>query len=261
MDRSEEETKQGLIMEYAIKKGKEHNLNDEIIKEIIVEVIESPKTLEEIKEEIDMLIAKYKKELAEKGEVISEEMRPKESTSRYETSPSGSMIITPQPEKKESTSIYSTSPSGSMVITPQPEKKESTSIYSTSPSGSMVITPQPEKKESTSIYETSPSGSMIITPQPEKKESTSIYSTSPSGSMVITPKPKDDSINELQEMMKSDESKKIEPSPMSKENPSKAMVKTNNNGNKGYASTMSIASSLGIIIGIIFLLLLLLLLI
>ena len=215
MDRSEEETKQGLIMEYAIKKGKEHNLNDEIIKEIIVEVIESPKTLEEIKEEIDMLIAKYKKELAEKGEVISEEMRPKESTSRYETSPSGSMIITPQPEKKESTSIYSTSPSGSMVITPQPEKKESTSIYS----------------------------------------------TSPSGSMVITPKPKDDSINELQEMMKSDESKKIEPSPMSKENPSKAMVKTNNNGNKGYASTMSIASSLGIIIGIIFLLLLLLLLI
>ena len=192
MDRSEEETKQGLIMEYAIKKGKEHNLNDEIIKEIIVEVIESPKTLEEIKEEIDMLIAKYKKELAEKGEVISEEMRPKESTSRYETSPSGSMIITPQPEKKESTSIYS---------------------------------------------------------------------TSPSGSMVITPKPKDDSINELQEMMKSDESKKIEPSPMSKENPSKAMVKTNNNGNKGYASTMSIASSLGIIIGIIFLLLLLLLLI
>ena len=192
MDRSEEETKQGLIMEYAIKKGKEQNLNEEIIKEIIVEVIESPKTLEEIKEEIDMLIAKYKKELAEKGEVISEEMRPKESTSRYETSPSGSMIITPQPEKKESTSIYS---------------------------------------------------------------------TSPSGSMVITPKPKDDSINELQEMMKSDESKKIEPSPMSKESPSKVMVKTNNSGNKGYASTMSIASSLGIIIGIIFLLLLLLLLI
>ncbi len=215
MDRSEEETKQGLIMEYAIKKGKEHNLNDEIIKEIIVEVIESPKTLEEIKEEIDMLIAKYKKELAEKGEVISEEMRPKESTSRYETSPSGSL----------------------------------------------VITPQPEKKESTSRYETSPSGSMVITPQPEKKESTSIYSTSPSGSMVITPKPKDDSINELQEMMKSDESKKIGPPPMSKESPSKVMVKTNNNGNKGYASTMSIASSLGIIIGIIFLLLLLLLLI
>ena len=192
MDHSGEENKKELIIEYAFKKGKEHGLKDELIKEIILKVIESPKTIEEIKEDINKLIAKYKEKANKEGEDLSEEMRPKESTS---------------------------------------------------------------------IYSTSPSGSMVITPQSEQKESSSIYSTSPSGSMVITPKPKDDSINELQEMMESDESKEKESTPMHKESPSRVMVKTNNNANKGYASTMSIASSLGIIIGIIFLLLLLLLLI
>ncbi|MBQ6404910.1 MAG: hypothetical protein IJJ63_02535 [Bacilli bacterium] len=215
MDHSGEENKKELIIEYAFKKGKEHELKEEIIKKIIIEVIESQKTIGEIIEDINKLIAKYKEEANKEGEDLSEEMRPKESTS----------------------------------------------IYSTSPSGSMVITPQSEQKESSSIYSTSPSGSMIITPQSEQKESSSIYSTSPSGSMVITPKPKDDSRNELQRMMESDERKEKESTPMHKESPSRVMVKTNNNTNKGYASTMSIASSLGIIIGIIFLLLLLLLLI
>ena len=191
MDHSGENKKE-LIIEYAFEKGKEHELKDEIIKEIILEVIESQKTIGEIIEDINKLIAKYKEEANKEGEDLSEEMRPKESTS---------------------------------------------------------------------IYGTSPSGSMVITPQSKQKESTSIYSTSPSGSMVITPKPKDDSINELQEMMKSDESNEKESTPMHKDSPSRVMVKTNNNANKGYASTMSIASSLGIIIGIIFLLLLLLLLI
>ena len=169
MDHSGEENKKELIIEYVFEKGKEHGLKDELIKEIILKVIESPKTIEEIKEDINKLIAKYKEKANKEGEDLSEEMRPKESTS--------------------------------------------------------------------------------------------IYSTSPSGSMVITPKPKDDSINELQRMMESDESKEKESTPMHKESPSRVMVKTNNNANKGYASTMSIASSLGIIIGIIFLLLLLLLLI
>ena len=192
MDHSGEENKKELIIEYAFKKGKEQELKDEIIKKIIIEVIESQKTIGEIIEDINKLIAKYKEEANKEGEDLSEEMR---------------------------------------------------------------------QKESTSIYSTSPSGSMIITPQSEQKESSSIYSTSPSGSMVITPKPKDDSRNELQRMMESDESKEKESTPMHKESPSRVMVKTNNNANKGYASTMSIASSLGIIIGIIFLLLLLLLLI
>ena len=159
MDHSGEENKKELIQE----------LKDEIIKKIIIEVIESQKTIGEIIEDINKLIAKYKEEANKEGEDLSEEMR--------------------------------------------------------------------------------------------QKESTSIYSTSPSGSMVITPKPKDDSRNELQRMMESDESKEKESTPMHKESPSRVMVKTNNNANKGYASTMSIASSLGIIIGIIFLLLLLLLLI
>ena len=192
MDHSGEENKKELIIEYAFKKGKEHELKEEIIKKIIIEVIESQKTIGEIIEDINKLIAKYKEEANKEGEDLSEEMRPKESTS---------------------------------------------------------------------IYSTSPSGSMVITPQSEQKESSSIYSTSPSGSMVITPKPKDDSRNELQRMMESDERKEKESTPMHKESPSRVMVKTNNNTNKGYASTMSIASSLGIIIGIIFLLLLLLLLI
>ena len=192
MDHSGEENKKELIIEYAFKKGKEQELKDEIIKKIIIEVIESQKTIGEIIEDINKLIAKYKEEANKEGEDLSEEMRPKESSS---------------------------------------------------------------------IYSTSPSGSMVITPQSEQKESSSIYSTSPSGSMVITPKPKDDSRNELQRMMESDESKEKESTPMHKESPSRVMVKTNNNTNKGYASTMSIASSLGIIIGIIFLLLLLLLLI
>ena len=192
MDHSGEENKKELIIEYAFKKGKEQELKDEIIKKIIIEVIESQKTIGEIIEDINKLIAKYKEKANKEGEDLSEEMR---------------------------------------------------------------------QKESTSIYSTSPSGSMIITPQSEQKESSSIYSTSPSGSMVITPKPKDDSRNELQRMMESDESKEKESTPMHKESPSRVMVKTNNNANKGYASTMSIASSLGIIIGIIFLLLLLLLLI
>ena len=192
MDHSGEENKKELIIEYAFKKGKEQELKDEIIKKIIIEVIESQKTIGEIIEDINKLIAKYKEEANKEGEDLSEEMR---------------------------------------------------------------------QKESTSIYSTSPSGSMIITTQSEQKESSSIYSTSPSGSMVITPKPKDDSRNELQRMMESDESKEKESTPMHKESPSRVMVKTNNNANKGYASTMSIASSLGIIIGIIFLLLLLLLLI
>ena len=167
MDHSEEANKKELIMEYVYNTGKAQNLKDEEIREIILKVIESKKTIEEIKEDINKLITMYKEESTKKGEDLSEGMR--------------------------------------------------------------------------------------------QKESTSIYSTSPSGSMVITPSSNDDSRNELQRMIGSGESKEKEATPMHKESQSRVMVKANNN--KGYASTMSITSSLGIIIGIIILLLLLLLLI